>query len=251
MILYIVCFFHFSKMIRGKLQQIGQCKKKLNRYNVEIISNIELLCFINMEKIKEFQKIILEHLKSDKNMTKFIRFLTNYLFKLNPQIYNYSELINYFKSKDNMLYLENLYTSNNICESINSKLNYYLPKRTTNNYDFIKSIGKVLLNNKILNNEINRKDYKTKSLIKLIEDKDFNENLEWINFNDFKKYIKLVINDEDDNILTEQVKLDLLNKILDIEEEEIKIEDPINSINTILNNSIQNNFINDLMEETN
>ena len=76
MILYIVCFFHFSKMIRGKLQQIGQCKKKLNRYNVEIISNIELLCFINMEKIKEFQKIILEHLKSDKNMTKFIKYLT-------------------------------------------------------------------------------------------------------------------------------------------------------------------------------
>ena len=151
-----------------------------------------------------------------------------------------------------MLYLENLYTSNNICESINSKLNYYLPKRTTNNYDFIKSNGKVLLNNKILNNNINRKDYKAKSLIKLIEDKDFNENLEWINFNDFKKYIKLVINDKDGNIiLTEQVKLDLLNKILDIEEEEIKIEDPINSINTILNNSIQNNFINDLMEETN
>ena len=80
-------------------------QKKLNRYNVEIISNIELLCFINMEKIKEFQKIILEHLKSDMNMTKFIRYLTNYLFKLNPQIYNYSELINYFKSKDNMLYL--------------------------------------------------------------------------------------------------------------------------------------------------
>ena len=83
-----------------------------------------------------------------------------------------------------------------------------------------------------MNNEINRKDYKTKSLIKLIEDKDFNKNLEWINFNNFKKYIKLVINDEDDNILTEQVKLDLLNKILDTEEEEIKIEDRINSINT-------------------
>ena len=156
-IIHSRCFFHFSKMIRGKLQQIGQCKKKLNRYNVEIISNIELLCFINMEKIKEFQKVILEHLKGDKNMTKFIRYLTNYLFKLNPQIYNYSELINYFKSKDNMLYLQNLYTSNNICESINSKLNYYLPKRTTNNYDFIKSIGKVLLNNKILNNDINMK----------------------------------------------------------------------------------------------
>ena len=52
-------FFYFSKMIRRKLPQIGQCKKKLNRYNVEIISNIELLCFINLEKIKGFQKVIL------------------------------------------------------------------------------------------------------------------------------------------------------------------------------------------------
>ena len=115
-------------MIRGKLQQTVQCKKKLNRYNMEIISNIELLCSINLDKIKAFQKSIL----------KIIRYLKNYLFKLNPHIYNYNKLINYFKSKDNNLYLENLYTSNNICESINSKLNYYLSKRATNNYNFIR-----------------------------------------------------------------------------------------------------------------
>jgi hypothetical protein len=95
-------------------------------------------------------------------LTKFIGYLKNYLFNLNPQIYNYSELIKYFQLKDNILYLQKLYTSNNICESINSKLKYYLPKRTTNNYDFVKSIWKVLLNDKILKNNIIRKDYKQK-----------------------------------------------------------------------------------------
>ena len=114
-IIHSRCFFHFSKMIRGKLKQIGQCKKKLNRYNVEIISNIELLCFFNLEKIKRFQKVILKHLKGDKNLTKFIGYFKNYLFNLNPQIYNYSELIKYFQLKDNILYLQKLYTSNNIC----------------------------------------------------------------------------------------------------------------------------------------
>ena len=47
------------------------------------------------------------------------------------------------------------------------------------------------------------------------------------------------INEEDDNNLTEPVKLDLLNKILDIEEEEIKIEEHNNIINTNIKNSIK------------
>lgn len=102
--------------------------------------------------------------------------------------------INYWREK--------LYKSNNICESINSKLNYYLPKRATNNNYFLKSLGKVLLNNKIFNNNIIRKDYKTKILNKLIEDEDFNNNLKWVDYKDFIKYVNLIINEDDSNNMT-------------------------------------------------
>ena len=57
------CFFHFSKMIREKLSK----KKKLNKFMFEIICNIELLCFINIDKIKAFKKIILYKLKNMMN----------------------------------------------------------------------------------------------------------------------------------------------------------------------------------------
>lgn len=59
------CFFHFSQMIREKLQETRICKIKLNRYTYEIISNVELICFINIGKIKTFQNIIIEHLKKN------------------------------------------------------------------------------------------------------------------------------------------------------------------------------------------
>ena len=115
---------------------------------------------------------------------------------------------------------------------LNQKLNYYLPTPATNNYEFVKSIGKVLLNDKILKDNIIRKDYKTKSLLKLIDDKDFNDNLEWINFNDFKKYINLIINDEENINLKDEAKFNILIKILDLNADEIKDEE--NAISLVL-----------------
>ena len=133
-IIHSRCFFHFSKMIRGKLSQIGVCKKKLNKFNVELITNIELLCFLSLDKIKPFQKIIIDKLKDNKNLYKFLSYLKKYLFKLNPIIYNYNNIIEYYKKENGNKFLDYLYTTNNICESINSKLDFYLPKKATTNY---------------------------------------------------------------------------------------------------------------------
>ena len=113
------CFFHFSKMIRSKLEKNVICTKKLNKLSYEIISNIEQLCFIQLNKIKEFLKIILEKLSNLEKIKKFIKYLKEYLFEINPHIYNYTELFNYFKTNNSNLYLEKIYTTNNICESIN------------------------------------------------------------------------------------------------------------------------------------
>ena len=59
-------------MIRTKLQKIFICKKILNKYCYEIISNLELMCFINIEKIKNFQKIIIEKLEENNKLKSFL-----------------------------------------------------------------------------------------------------------------------------------------------------------------------------------
>lgn len=92
------------------------------------MKNIELLCFIDIKNIPKFKNIILEKLKNDTNIKSFYNYLKKYLFKLNPKIYNYVELINYFEKDNNNLFLNKLYTTNNICESINSKINFFAKK---------------------------------------------------------------------------------------------------------------------------
>ena len=68
-----------------------------------------MLCFIQLTEIKEFQKIKLEKLSSVEKINDFIDCLKEYLFKLSPQIYNYAELINYFKAKNSNANLEKVY----------------------------------------------------------------------------------------------------------------------------------------------
>ena len=48
------------------------------------------------------------------------------------------------QNKNETKYLQKLYTTNDICESIVSELNFYLPKRVRNPDIFIKSITKYI-----------------------------------------------------------------------------------------------------------
>ena len=50
---------------------------------------------------------------------------------MNPLQYNYSKLIEYSKENNKSNCIEKLFTTNNICENINSKLNINLPKKST------------------------------------------------------------------------------------------------------------------------
>ena len=110
----------------------------MNKLSIEIITNIELLCFINLENIKEFQNIIIKKLESYEKITGFINYLKKYTFKMDPNVYNYSQLIEHFKiENEENKFLDKLYTSSNICESLNSKLSLYLPKKFIDNYNFV------------------------------------------------------------------------------------------------------------------
>lgn len=94
--IHIKCLFHFSQMISKKLSKAGMFKKKLNKISLEILRNIELLAFINKDKIKKFQDIIIKNLKQYKKLKKlkkFTKYLKNYIFKLNSNSYNYEKII--------------------------------------------------------------------------------------------------------------------------------------------------------------
>ena len=88
------------------------------------------------------------------NILMLISYLEKYIFKLNPEIYNYKELLNLYYSNKNKIYLDKLYLTNNICKAINSRINYYLPKRSANNKDFIESLNKFLINREFKENDI-------------------------------------------------------------------------------------------------
>lgn len=166
-------------------------------------------------------------------MNKFIKYLKNFIFKLDPSIYNYSKLIEYFQKDNSNKYLDMLNTTNNICESINSKLNFYLPKKATNNSSFIKSISKVLLNEEFKGIYKVRKDYKIHSLIKLIEDLNFNDNIAWIDYALFFKYLKSIINIYNKDSSEKDI-IYMINKILDLKEADD--EEEINDENINENN---------------
>ena len=55
----------------------------------------------------------------------------------------------------------------------------------TINSDFVDCFTKIFINNKFDNKNIIRHDYVSRSLIKIIKDKDLNENLLWIKYDEF------------------------------------------------------------------
>lgn len=99
-------------------------------------------------------------------------------FKKNIEEYNFSEFINKYKSDNEKL--KKLYITNNIVESFHGKLNYFLPKKITNQSNFIKSIKNIFINDTINNNTIIRYDYKTRGILLLIERENINNDFKWI-----------------------------------------------------------------------
>ena len=168
-IIHSKCFFHLSQMIMKKLKPTKLCNKKLNKKAIEILRNLEILCFIKKSQIKIN---IRKKIESDNKLKPFLNYLNNFLFKLDDNQFNYEDLINYH-NRENKIYdnikLSKLYFTNNIIESLNGKINYYLCKRSTNNVTFINSISKIIMNSILKKDNIIRHDYVIRSLILLID----------------------------------------------------------------------------------
>ena len=205
------------------------------------------MAFLNEGKIKNFQDIIKNNIKKYKKLNKFQNYLENYLFKLNTNTYNYENIIKEKYEEGNSKPLEKLYLTNNICESINSKINLYLPKKVTSNVDFVECLTKIFINNKFDNKDIIRHDYISRPLIKIIKDKDLNENLQWIKYDEFIRVQKYIINGMEDDLEEDDINklISLLNNISikdkDDSFSEGKCNNSLNSEDIIEENEEQNN----------
>ena len=60
-------------------------------------------------------------------------------------------------------------------------MNYFLPKKSTDNKNFLDSISKVIINNTFNSNEFVRHDYLTRALILMINNLKLNGNARWVN----------------------------------------------------------------------
>ena len=92
---------------------------------------------------KTQQKIILDKWINNEKFTSFIKYLKNFLSKIDYSLYNYEEIFKLNNKDLNSKWTEKIYLTNNICESVNGKINYYLPKKSTNNLDFVTWINKL------------------------------------------------------------------------------------------------------------
>ena len=79
---------------------------------------------------------------------------------------------------------------NNIIESINSKINSYLAKRTPYNNEFISYLTKIFINCKNVGENIIRHDYVSRTLIHLIKKYKLNDTPKQITY---KKYINEIL----------------------------------------------------------
>ncbi len=205
-----------------------------------------MLVFLDKKNLIEFEKIIINEISKIKNNSKLINYLNKYIFKIVNNGYNYSKIINeYFEGNNRSI--EKLYLTNNICESINAKINFYLPKKVTSNYDFINTLTKVFINNTFDNKTIKRHDYITRALIKIIQDEKLNDKLYWVSFDQFKSKEKYIISGREADLEEDDIEklIELLN---DFNLEEDNEENNKNEITTI-NNNLEEDIKNDNIED--
>jgi len=55
-----------------KIDNTGIFKNRLNKKSIKILRNVEILAFINKSNIDKYKEIILDHLKDNIKLKKFV-----------------------------------------------------------------------------------------------------------------------------------------------------------------------------------
>ncbi len=172
--------------------------------------NIEIISFINLNKVKDYVSFLSYNLNKNEKTLKLFNYLNKNWLSKNYEIFNYRKLIDYKDNEnDEGKKLANyIYFTNNIAESLHSRINFYLPKQITKPNTFIEAFKKVFINNELKHNAVNTYDYNSKTIIEIIDKENLNEKFKWItleiyfkhherlNNNDIKELIE-IINDID------------------------------------------------------
>jgi hypothetical protein len=120
--LFLLFFIQYKK----KIKKLKISNKKFNRKAIEILRNVELLCFMKPRNINKFADILKLNLNSKEKYKELYEYINEYYIKKNPKLFNFSFIIDYSKNNNKENYLKKLYLTNNIEESIHSKIYFYL-----------------------------------------------------------------------------------------------------------------------------
>ena len=120
--------------------------------------------------------------------------------------------------------MNRLYFTNNICESIHSKIANHISNNSVTKKNCKDTIIYILNHYALKYNECKRKDYITRTLIIIIEKYKLNEKPIFISYDIFEKELKYTISFMTGNIEINSVN-EIINSIIYLEKDENKNED--------------------------
>ena len=213
--------------------------------------NIEILCFIDFNKIEDYLKFLKNKIFINDNENEFIIYFEKVWMKKYKKLFNYHDLLeevyklkNLYKNKNGnkssetqliskLKSLDMVYLTNNICESIHAKISKFLPKGPVTKLAFRETINSIINDYSYKIHKCIRRDYITRTLIVLVEKYDLNKNPKFLEFDTLKYEIENTI-----SILTGNINIDIIEEIfngLDI----INLDDDSDNLE---NNNINDSF---------
>ena len=148
------CFFHYSQALWKHFMKYGLGGKNTYLDNSELLFNLQLLCFIDIENIEDFYKKIVKTYKENKYKNFFNYSKKTWLGKTIPKkLWNFSDILDDEKNFDQFSF------TNNASENINRYLNRNLKKARCSSIVSRPNALDIILqfNNKIKNDSNSQK----------------------------------------------------------------------------------------------
>ena len=106
------CFFHFSQAIWRKFKENKLCGKGAYVENNELLYNIQIMCFMKLDKLDNFYKQLKKVYHKDKYKNFFNYFSRTWMGNKYPKnLWNYNDLISGEDNKKKYFHF-----TNNLCK---------------------------------------------------------------------------------------------------------------------------------------
>ena len=190
--------------MRERLKIISNNKKEFSLCCLEVLNNIELLSFLDKNKIKEMKDVLVEIMKRNYDCNKIFNYIDKNWFSQYLDEINFSEFnLTDYKSQNNSDLLE-LYKSYHISELYHRKLDSFLPKYAISINTIVAQFKKLLKeeNNKIhfdLNNINQKFEYHLQCLIHIINKNEIKEKPKWIGIKTYLNCLKQIIKENNED----------------------------------------------------